>query len=221
MGKMIGEEIKQQLEDIFVDLKNPVQILFFNSETQTCEYCEQTQQLLSEIAELSEKIDLEIHDVETEAEIAKRFHVERVPGIVIAAVKDGILQDSGVRFSGIPAGHEFSSLISAISLVSTGDSGLAAPTREWLAAIDKPVHLQVFVTTTCPYCPPAVTLAHRMAMENSHIQAEMVEAAEFYDLSASFGVSGVPHTIINSGQGEIVGAVPEGMLVEEMKRALE
>ncbi len=220
MEKLINKEISDQLKTIFKDLPEPVQILFFNSKTQNCDYCEQTYQLLSEIVELSDQMTLESYDIEADAEVAKRYKVERVPGIVIASRKDNIVLDSGVKFSGIPAGHEFSSLISAITLVSNGNSGLSEETRQWLSTLDQPVHLQVFVTTTCPYCPNAVTLAHRMALENKNIQAEMVEAAEFYDLSNEYGVSGVPHTVINYGKGEVVGAVPEGMLIEEMKRAL-
>ena len=220
MEKMISKEISDQIQDIFKELKEPVQILLFTSKTEACDYCEQTQQLLSEIVERSDKLDLRVYDLEGNPEIARRYHVTLVPGIVIAARKENVVMDSGVRFSGIPAGHEFSSLISAIMLVSSQVSGLSEESRSWLASVDKPVHLQVFVTTTCPYCPAAVTLAHRMALENKNIQAEMVEASEFYELSNEYGVSGVPHTIINHGQGEVVGAVPEGMLIEEMKRAL-
>lgn len=220
MEKMISKEISEQLAGIFQGLKDPIQILFFNSSTQNCEYCEQTHQLLSEIVELSDRLDLRTYDLEGNPEIARRFNVTLVPGIVIASNKDNVVLDSGVRFAGIPAGHEFSSLISAINLVSNGDSGLSEESRSWLASINKPIHLQVFVTTTCPYCPPAVTLAHRMALENKNIQAEMIEASEFYELSNTYGVSGVPHTIINQGKGEVVGAVPEQMLIDEMKRAM-
>jgi len=60
-----------------------------------------------------------------------------------------------------------------------------------------------------------------MAMENPLVKAEMVEAMEFFEFSNSFGVSGVPHTIINHGQGEIVGAVPETALLNEIKRVVK
>ena len=114
MEKLINKEISDQLKTIFKDLPEPVQILFFNSKTQNCDYCEQTYQLLSEIVELSDQMALESYDIEADPEVAKRYKVERVPGIVIASRKDNIVLDSGVKFSGIPAGHEFSSLISAI-----------------------------------------------------------------------------------------------------------
>ncbi len=63
-------------------------------------------------------------------------------------------------------------------------------------------------------------LAHQMAMESPFVQAEMVEATEFPELSMQFNVSGVPQTTINSGAGRVVGAVPETHLLAEIQRTL-
>lgn len=220
MEKILSDDIVKQLSGVFDGLSQPVQVLFFGSKLRACEYCEHTLQLLNEVVALNDQLSLESFDIDEEPEVAKRYKVDLVPGIVIAAKEGDVTQDSGVRFAGIPAGHEFSSLINAIMLVSKQDSGLSDATREFLSKLDQPVHLQVFVTTSCPYCPQAVTLAHQMAMENEHVHAEMVEAVEFTELSNRFGVSGVPHTVINQGKGEVVGAVPESMLLDEMKKAL-
>ena len=128
---------------------------------------------------------------------------------------------AGIRYAGIPSGHEFSSLIHDLILVSGRDSGLGQETRNFLKSLDSPVLLQVFVTPTCPYCPRAVVLAHQMALESSMVEAEMVEAMEFPDLSNRFGVSGVPQTTINFGSGTVVGAVPEDDLLAEIRRSLQ
>jgi alkyl hydroperoxide reductase subunit AhpF len=107
-------------------------------------------------------------------------------------------------------------------MVSRRDSGLDAKTREFLKNLDKPLHLQVFVTPTCRYCPRAVLLAHQMAMENpSMIRAEGVEATEFPELANRFNVRGVPLTVINAGAGSVVGVVPEQNLMAEIMRALQ
>ena len=63
-------------------------------------------------------------------------------------------------------------------------------------------------------------LAHQAAMESPWVEAEMVEAMEFFELSDRYGVSGVPHTVINNGAGNIIGAVPEEKLIAELKRVL-
>jgi hypothetical protein len=65
-----------------------------------------------------------------------------------------------------------------------------------------------------------VVLAYRMAVESKMVLAEGIEAMEFLDFTRGYGVSGVPHTAINSGVGNVVGAVGEDTLVEEMRKAI-
>ncbi len=63
-------------------------------------------------------------------------------------------------------------------------------------------------------------LAHQMAVESDLVEAEAVEASEFPDLADRYGVSGVPHTAINEGAGELIGAAPEAMLIDQIKQVL-
>lgn len=219
-SKLLDEKIKEQVKEFFAELDNPVKIMFFGSKKQHCEYCDETVSLLEEITELSDHIKMETYDVDENPEIAEQYQINKVPMTVIAAVKGSEVLDYGIRLSGIPAGHEFSTLVNDLVMVSRQDSGLSPEVREKLAKLDKPVNLQVFVTPTCPYCPQAVILSHQMAMESKLVTGEMVEAMEFSELSNQFNVSGVPHTIINSGSGGVVGAVPESRLMDEIEKAL-
>jgi glutaredoxin-like protein len=217
--QLLNDDIQGQVKEAFSQLEGPVEVLFFGQQ-EDCDYCDQTLQLLEEVSALSDKIHLNQYDLDRDAEKAEQYNVDKTPGIVIAGRSDGDLVDYGVRFAGVPAGHEFSSLIQDIILVSGGDSRLSQGTRDLLANLDKPVSLQVFVTPTCPYCPQAVILAHQMAMESPLVQAEMVEATEFPELSSRHGVSGVPQTTINDGAGNVVGAVPEQQLFAEILRSI-
>jgi len=216
---LLNEDIANQVEEAFSQLEHPVELLFFG-EQENCEYCDQTLQLVKEVSNLSDQIHLSQFDIHNDAELAERYNVDKTPGLVIASREEDQLVDYGVRFAGIPAGHEFSSLIQDIILVSGRDSRLSQGTRDLLGNLEKPVSLQVFVTPTCPYCPQAVILAHQMAMESPYVQAEMVEATEFPELSSRHGVSGVPQTTINDGAGNVVGAVPEQQLFAEILRSV-
>ena len=102
--------------------------------------------------------------------------------------------------------------------VSKNESGFSAETKEMLSKIDKPLHLQVFVTPTCPYCPKAVRMAHKAAIENDHITADMVEATEFPHLAMRYDVKGVPRTLVGESVA-IEGAVSESELVEKILEA--
>ena len=217
--KLLNDQVTGQVQEVFQDLTGSVEVLFFGKKTD-CEYCDETRQLVEEVSMLSDRIQLSLYDIEDDAELAAQYNVDKAPGLVLVGRDGDQTQDYGVRFAGIPSGHEFSSLIHDLILVSGGDSGLTQETRDYLKGLDKPVHLQVFVTPTCPYCPRAVVLAHQMAIESPFVQAEMVEAMEFPELSERHGVSGVPQTTINDGAGTVVGAVPEDNLVAEIKRIL-
>lgn len=217
--KLLNDEVIEQVEEIFAGLQEPVQVLFFGSE-QDCDYCEDTLQLVQEVVDISDKLELSIYDIEEDAALAGQYNVDKAPGLVLAGRDGDQILDYGVRYAGIPSGHEFSSLIHTLLLVSGRDSDLSQDTRQKLQELDSPVHLMVFVTPTCPYCPRAVILAHQMAMESPMIEAEMIEATEFPELSTRFGVSGVPQTTINHGAGSVVGAVPEDQLLAEIQNAL-
>jgi alkyl hydroperoxide reductase subunit AhpF len=148
MPELLDAEIKRQIMDVFSRLSGPVAILFFGSRSQNCEMCEQTLQLLTEVALLSPLLSLEIYDIDEHKDLAERFHVTKVPGFVLAAKENADYLDFGVRFAGIPAGHEFSALIHDIVLVSDRDSGLSPATREFLKGLREPVFLEVFTTPT-------------------------------------------------------------------------
>lgn len=218
--KLLDDQIKEQVKEFFSELESPVKLTFFGSEEKNCDYCKDTLALLEEIAALDEKISIDIKDLEHDKEIAESFKIDAVPTTAITTTKDGKFIDYGVRYLGIPAGHEFTSLINGMVMVSKQDSGLSPAIRERLAKLENPVNLKVFVTPTCPYCPRAVILAHQIAIESPLVSGEMVEAMEFPELSTQFNVSGVPHTVINLGAGEIVGAVPEDQLMSEIEKSM-
>jgi len=221
MEKVLNDQIVKQIEEAFNDVQEPVQVLFFGSKD-NCDYCNESKQLLEEVTSINDKVELSVYDIQENADVAEQYNVTKTPGIVIAAKDNAEITNLGIQFSGIPSGHEFSTLISDILIVSKRESGLDEKTREFLKNLDKPLHLQVFVTPTCPYCPRAVLLAHQMAMENPQmIRAEGIEATEFPDLANQFNVRGVPQTVINAGAGMVVGAVPEQNLLAEIMRALQ
>jgi glutaredoxin-like protein len=147
MTNLLNEEIRSQVREAFTALQEPVQVLFFGSKEQ-CEYCDDTLKLVEEVTSLSDKLSLQAFDVEADSAVADRYNVSMTPGMVIAGLGEDGPIDYGIRYAGIPSGHEFSSLIQDLILVSGRDSGLNQQTRDFLANLKEPVHLQVFVTPT-------------------------------------------------------------------------
>ena len=147
MEKLLNEQVAGQIQQAFAELVNPVQLLFFGSQ-ENCDYCAETQQLLTELSELNSQLHLSIHDLKQDAALAAQYRVDKAPVIVVASQNGEQVIDLGVQFSGIPAGYEFSTLINDIILASKQTTGLGAATREFLQTLTKPLHLQVFVTPT-------------------------------------------------------------------------
>jgi len=145
--RLLNDNIVGQIREAFGQLQNPVEVLFFGKKT-NCDYCDDTQQLVEEVVEISDKLSLSVYDGDDDANLASQYKVDKTPGLVIVGREGDQLQDYGVRLSGIPSGHEFSTLIQDLILVSGRDSGLSPEAREYLKGLDKPVHLQVFVTPT-------------------------------------------------------------------------
>ncbi|HXE75479.1 MAG TPA: thioredoxin family protein [Candidatus Xenobia bacterium] len=210
---MFSESDRKEIRERLKGLTNPVKLIHFTQELD-CEFCPVTRRLLEQLVELSDKLSLEVYNFQLDKEKVAQYHIDKVPATVLEGAKD-----YGIRFYGIPHGYEFATLLDSVLAVSQGESGLSRATVERLRNLEQPVHLQVFVTPTCPYCPAAVRLAHQFAIESDLVTADIVEATEFPDLVQRYGVRGVPFTVVNE-EASIVGALPEDAFVQEMLRLL-
>jgi glutaredoxin-like protein len=206
---LLSEQDRQTVRGHLAVIEVPVRLLFFTQTFGAPDTVIIAKQVLDEIVSLNDQLSLEEVNFVLEQDRAQQYGVEQIPTIVLLKGD----QDTRIRFLGAPAGYEFMSLIEAVILAGTNDSGLTPESRALVAEhVTAPLDIQVFVTPTCPHCPRAVTLAHRLAIESPLITASCVEATEFMDLSRKFRVTGVPKTIVN-GSIEILGALPEDQFV--------
>jgi glutaredoxin-like protein len=209
---LLSDQDRQTVTTHLAGITDPVTLLFFTQTIGGPETALIAKQILDELATLSDKITVEEANFVLEKERAAQYGVEGVPAIVL--LRNG--EDTRMRFLGAPAGYEFMSLIEAVIIAGTGQSGLSADSKALVAShVAAPIDIKVFVTPTCPHCPRAVTLAHKLAAESPHIRATCVEATEFMDLSRRYRVTGVPKTVINDTV-EILGAVPEDAFVRSV-----
>jgi glutaredoxin-like protein len=203
-------EVRERLQG----MPNPVKLLHFTQEL-NLEYGREARQLLEELTQLSDKLSLETYNFLLDKEKAAEYSVDKVPATVIRNGKD-----YGIRFFGLPAGYEFAALLDGILAVSAGDSGLQPESREKLAQLTRPLHLEVFTTPTCPYCPPAVRMAYQFALESDWVRADGIEATEFPDLASHYRVQAVPRTVIN-GMAHVEGSLAEEFFLDAILKTLE
>ncbi|NJE55062.1 thioredoxin family protein [Thermococcus sp. 21S9] len=226
MGLISDADKKVIKEEFFSKLTEPVKLMVFIGKDH-CQYCDQLKQLVQELAELSDKLSYEFIDFDTEEgrKKAEEYRIDRAPAVSIT--RNG--QDVGVRFFGLPAGHEFGAFLEDIVDVSNMTTDLMPESKEELAKIDRDVRILVFVTPTCPYCPLAVRMAHKFAIENTNagkgkILGDMVEAIEYPEWADQYSVMAVPKIVIQvDGEDKVQfeGAYPEKMFLEKLLSALE
>jgi len=148
---IISPEDRQTLQTLFAqELQDVVNITYFTQREsvfiipdQECSYCKETRELLEELADISDKLHLTIKDFVRDEQEAQRLGITHIPAFILQGHTKG-----AVRYFGIPAGYEFSTLIEDLIDVSKGTTNLSEQTREALATVDQDVHIQVFVTPT-------------------------------------------------------------------------
>jgi len=225
--EMLNKEIREATKKRFEEaMEEKVTLLLFTQEPrrlivpehlkgQECLFCKETKALLKEVSALSNKIELVVYDFLGDKEKAAELRIDKIPATAVLGK-----EDYKIRFFGIPSGYEYMSLVEAMVDVSKGKTSLNQKTKDALKALQSDVHLQIFVTPTCPYCVLSVRLAHQFALESPRIRADMVESTEFPHLAQKYSVFGVPKTVINENVF-IEGAVPEEVVLEHVLKSLK
>ena len=130
------------LEAALADLAAPVRLLFF-TQTFGCDTCVPARRIVDRIASLSERVTVDEFNLVLDKDAVQAYGIRRAPAIAVVGEAD-----TGIRFYGVPEGHELLSLVDAVLLVASRDSGLSDESRARLAEVDEPLDIQVFVTPT-------------------------------------------------------------------------
>jgi len=139
---VLSERDRAAVRKEFEKLVAPVKLIVFSQELGS-DACRQTEWLAKEVAECSEKLSVELLNLVLDRERAEAYGVDRVPAVVVEGERD-----YGIRFFGLPSGYEFTNLIDAVIVASTGQPALDAETQSALAGLPGPVHIRVFTTPT-------------------------------------------------------------------------
>jgi len=210
---LLSKEDKEYLKNEFNKITTDVNILFVTTDDEKkCEQCDNVRQIIDELTPLSDSVSF--REIDINSEELKQYSVEMAPAMVLLNNGNG-----NIKYYGVPSGYEFSSLIDDIVDIGTGDIEMDDEVRSELEGIEDNVHIRVFVTPTCPYCPAAVRIAHKFAMINPNIKADMIESYEFTEMADKYKVQGVPRVVINETVS-FEGALPENEYLAKIKESL-
>lgn len=212
---LISEGDREYLREEFEKtLERKVEILYFPEQEKESQYSLQAKELLEELASLNDKLSLFIESC-NDTEKMKSEELTLCPSIRIKSDRSGF-----INFYGVPAGHEFISLVEAIKDMGSDNLSLPEDVIKRLKEIKEPIDIKVFISHGCPYCPGAVRNAHQFSLVNENIKGSMVDANHFRELSIKHGVSSVPHIIVNDKDG-FVGNMPPNLFLDKVKEALK
>lgn len=138
----LKEKDREKVTTIFKGIERDVTIVMFTQEME-CQHCEMTRMMLEELSGLSDKLYLEVHDFVAEADLAKKYGIDKIPATALIGDRD-----YGIRFYGVPAGYEFNVLVEDIVNVGKRNPGLTKEVMTELAKVDRPVHMQVLISPT-------------------------------------------------------------------------
>jgi alkyl hydroperoxide reductase subunit F len=187
---MLDNQIIEQLKSVFEKLNGKVELVYTESDH---EKQQELVDMLEQIAGISENIAVRSSKQKSATPFFEIVHNDRPVGI---------------RFSGIPGGHEFTSLVLAI-LNSDGQGKL--PDEGIVNRIQRlkgPIQLRTFVSLSCENCPEVVQSLNIMARFHEDFSHEMVDGFYFQEETQSLGIQGVPSVmdgeqLVHSGKSDL------------------
>lgn len=207
----------------FRDLTSRVRIDFFTLLKQgevavagrECAHCDDIQAMLEDLATVSTRIALTVHDIEADIETARKLDADKIPAIVIRGQTNRAL-----RYFGSPSQRQFAVFIETLIVASTGAVELEAETVRTLRKLRSDVSVQVLVTPTCPFSPVMAFNAMRFGLQSVRVKVDVVDVTQFPGLLQRIGVPAVPLTIVNDAYAT-PGVLSESDMAKAILQAAE
>ena len=164
---------------------------------------EELKKFLSDVAGISDKIQLEERDTNGVLRSSVSFLLEA----------DG--EDTGIRFSGIPGGHEFNSFVLAMLHASGTPLKVDDSVKGIVKGVKEELNFEVFISLSCHNCPDVVQALNQFALLNPNITSEMIDGGLYQSLVSERDIQGVPSVYLN---GELFanGKVDASTLIDRL-----
>ncbi len=193
----ITPDLAKQLTDLFSRMQRDILVKIFTAPDAKGD---EMRVFMQEVADCGAKIHLEF--LSDQDEQVANYQVERFPAAVLCDLEGNDLR---IRFSGIPGGHELTSLALALYRAATNsgleESQISAITQK----VQSPLKLQAAISLSCHLCPTLVTNTIQMALATEQIRMEMIDTGLYPEFKDRYEIMSVPSLIVNDGQAQSFG----------------
>lgn len=196
-SNLLNDTLRNQLKGILSKIENNISLVSIVDESNKKSI--ELRDLVLDISDLSDKISAVIYKKGENLEMESKIHADKYP-VVALLNKDS--NYSGVKFHGVPGGHELNSFILAIYNLAGPGQALNEDLLNEIKSLslDKKTNIKVAVSLSCHVCPEVVTAAQRIAIENPNIETEMLDLSNFKDIKDKHKIMSVPALIINDSK---------------------
>ena len=183
---LLSEDMKAQLRALFEKMQdNAILKLYLDNR----EISQELESYMRELASLSNKLTVDIADVNASSDFAPCVRLYRADG-----------EETGLAFHGVPGGHEFSSFVLGIyNAIGPGQS-IDDKAKEEIQAISEPTNIKVLVSLSCTMCPDTVISAQHIAAKNKNVSADIYDIHHFEEMRKQYNVMSVPCVLINDSK---------------------
>lgn len=194
-NSLLNDNLRAQLKGVLSKFENNISLVSIVDESNAKSI--ELRDLILDIADLGDKVEALIYKKGENPEIEEKVHADKYP-IVAILNKDG--DYAGVKFHGVPGGHELNSFILAMYNIAGPGQALEESVLNEIRSIDKKVNIKVGVSLSCHVCPDVVVAAQKIAIENPNIETEMLDISNFPELKSKHKIMSVPAIIVNDSK---------------------
>ena len=191
-SKLLNDTLRSQIKSILAMMENEVTLVSIVDEAM--EKSVDFMDLILDMSSLGEKLNVEIYKKSENPEMEAKINADKLP---VVALLDKNKNYSGVKFHGVPGGHELNSFILAIYNLAGPGQAMDENLLKEIKEFDKKTNIKVVVSLSCTLCPDVVVASQRLAMENENIETEMIELSLFEDIKRKYKIMSVPAIIVN------------------------
>ena len=190
---LLNDALRGQIKGVLDRMESSVTLVSIVDESDAKSV--ELRDLVLDIAGLGDKLNAQIYKKGENKEVEEKVHANKFP---IVALLNSEGNYSGVKFHGVPGGHELNSFLLAIYNLAGPGQAIDAGVLSEIKALDKKINVKVAVSLACHICPEVVVGAQRIAVENKNIEVEMIDISLFKDIKDEFNIMSVPAIIVDN-----------------------